>query len=95
MGYRTRRRAEYCIVLQKNPQRAKGVWKSHDIPDVVLERSSQAPHPHAKPVGLQGRLIDAVSNEGDFVVDPAAGSFSVLDAAGKTGRRFLGCDING
>ena len=29
MGYRTRRTSEYCLVLQKKPLRAKGVWKAH------------------------------------------------------------------
>ena len=95
MGYRTRRRAEYCIVLQKQPRKAKGVWKIHNIPDVVQEPVSQRDHPHAKPVGLQGELMAAVSHDGDFVIDPAAGSFSVLEAARKQTRTFLGCDLNG
>ncbi len=95
MGYRTRRRAEHCIVLQKRPCRAKGVWKVHNITDVVLERVSRRENPHAKPIELQGRLISAVSNDGDFVIDPAAGTFSVLDAALQHNRRFLGCDLNG
>ena len=95
MGYRTRRRCEYCVVLQKKPRKAKGVWKIHNIPDVVQEASSQREHPHAKAVELQGDLISAVSNEGDFVIDPAAGSFSVLDAAKSRSRTFLGCDLNG
>ncbi len=95
MGYRTRRRAEYCVVLQKQPRKAKGVWKVHNIPDVIKEQVSQRDHPHAKPVDLQGELIAAVSHEGDFVIDPAAGSFSVLQAAKKQRRNFLGCDLNG
>lgn len=95
MGYRTRRRAEHCIVLQRRPVRAKGVWKVHNITDIVLEKVSKREHPHAKPVELQGRLISAVSNEGDFVIDPAAGSFSVLHAALQNNRNFLGCDLNG
>lgn len=95
MGYRTRRRAEYCIVLQKHPRRAKGVWKIHNITDVVQETASQREHPHAKPVDLQGALITAVSHEGDYVIDPAAGSFSVLEAALDRRRTFLGCDLNG
>ncbi len=95
MGYRTRRRAEYCIVLQKQPRKAKGVWKVHTIPDVVRETASQRDHPHAKPVELQGNLMAAVSHEGDFVIDPAAGSFSVLRAAQARRRTFLGCDLNG
>ena len=95
MGYRTRRRAEYCVVLQKQPRKAKGVWKVHNIPDVILEQVSQRHHPHTKPVILQEKLMAAVSHEGDFVIDPAAGSFSVLQAARNQGRTFLGCDLNG
>jgi len=95
MGYRTRRRAEYCVVLQKQPRKAKGVWKIHNIPDVIQESTSQKKHPHAKPVDLQGELMAAVSHEGDFVIDPAAGSFSVLQAAQNRRRSFLGCDLNG
>ena len=95
MGYRTRRRAEYYVILQKQQRRAKGVWKTHTIPDVIQERASQAVHPHTKPVGLQGELMAAVSHEGDVVIDPAAGSFSVLEAARNRQRTFLGCDLNG
>ena len=95
MGYRTRRRGEYCIILQKKPRKAKGVWKVHNIPDVYEESVSQRDHPHAKPIDLQGELMTAVSHEGDFVIDPAAGSFSVLDAARNRRRMFLGCDLNG
>ena len=95
MGYRTRHRAEHCLVLQRRPVRAKGVWKVHNITDVVLEKASTREHPHAKPIELQGRLMSAVSNEGDFVIDPAAGSFSVLHAAMQNNRKFLGCDLNG
>jgi len=52
-------------------------------------------HPHRKPVGLQSELIAAVSNEGDIVIDPAAGDFSVLEAARQRGRNFTGRDLNG
>ena len=88
MGYRTRRRAEYCVILQKRPRRAKGVWKTHNIPDVIQERASRREHPHTSPVDLQGELMAAVSHEGDFVIDPAAGSFSVLQAAQLPQLRF-------
>ena len=94
MGYRTRRTGEYLIVLQKQPRKAKGVWKSRNIPDVCPEAISETNgHPHKKPIGLQAKLITAVSNEGDIIIDPAAGSFSVMDAANNSGRNFLGCDI--
>jgi site-specific DNA-methyltransferase (adenine-specific) len=94
MGYRTRRKSEYCLVLQKRPLRAKGVWRVHDIADVWEEKITSI-GAHAKPVRLQARLVEAVTNAGDVVVDPAAGTYSVLESCRATGRRFLGCDIAG
>lgn len=92
MGYRTRRCSEFLLVLQKPPVRAKGVWKLHDIRDVWSEPSDKT-HPHAKPIGLAQRLIQAVTNEADVVVDPAAGGYGVMRAALQQRRHFLGCDI--
>jgi site-specific DNA-methyltransferase (adenine-specific) len=94
MGYRTRRTSEYLVVVQKKPVRAKGVWTVHNIPDVWDEKVDRS-HPHIKPVRLQQRLIESVSNPGDTIVDPAAGGFSVLEAAKAVDRNFLGCDIAG
>ncbi|MCY4046602.1 MAG: DNA methyltransferase [Candidatus Dadabacteria bacterium] len=95
MGYRTRRTCESLVVIQKAPKRAKGVWKIHNIPDVWSEAKENSGHTHRKPIGLQSRLIEAVTNEGDFVVDPAAGSYSVLKSCQEVGRNFIGCDIVG
>ena len=95
MGYRTRRRSEHLIILQKSPRKAKGVWKLHNIPDVWLERVTRNGFTHKKPIGLQGELIASVSNDGDVVIDPASGSFSVMESCKLHGRNFLGCDING
>ncbi|MCE2400711.1 site-specific DNA-methyltransferase [Candidatus Poribacteria bacterium] len=95
MGYRTRRVSEYCVVLQKQPKRAKGVWKIHNIPDVWHEQKETKDHPHQKPLNLQAELIAAVTNEGDYVIDPAAGSFSVMTAAHLQNRNFIGCDLEG
>lgn len=92
MGYRTRRQSEYLVIAQKLPKRAKGVWQRHDIPDVWDEKT-EGGHTHAKPVNLQSALIEAVTHPGDVVLDPAAGSYSVLTASSKVGRQFLGCDI--
>ena len=94
MGYRSRRSSEYLMVFQKKPLRAKGVWTRHDIPDVWVEKVTTKTT-HAKPTGLQQALIEAVTAPGDLVLDPAAGTFSVLDACRESGRNFLGCDING
>ena len=95
MGYRTRRSSEHVVILQKEPRRAKGVWQIHNIPDVWPEEVKRNGHTHKKPIDLQGELIAAVSNAGDIVIDPAAGSFSVMESCTLRGRNFLGCDLNG
>ena len=92
MGYRTRRVSEYLLVTQKLPIRAKNSWSDHGIPDVWQEHVTKV-HPHSKPIKLQKRLIDAVTEPGGRVVDPAAGGFSVLEACKQSGRNFLGCDL--
>lgn len=94
MGYRSRRMGEYLAVLQKSPKRAKGVWSVHNIPDVWSEKQMKD-HPHSKPIKLQSALIEAVTRKGDVVLDPAAGSFSVMKSAYTVGRHFVGCDLEG
>ena len=93
MGYRTRRVGEYLLIMQKPPTLAEGGWQSDNIPDVVTEKVKRIGNVHPKPVKLQARLIEAVTSPGDVVLDPAAGSYSVMTAAHRVGRRFLGCDI--
>ncbi len=95
MGYRTRRTCEYLVVLQRPPRQVKGVWKAHGIPDVWNEKIIPDAGVHSKPISLQAELLEAVSNPGDLVLDPAAGSFSVLQACRSKGRNFIGCDLNG
>lgn len=92
MGYRTRRKSEYLIIFQKFPVRAKDCWTDHSIPDVWEEKVSKT-HPHSKPIELQKRLIQATTVDGDIVLDPAAGGFSVLESCKLIGRDFIGCDI--
>ena len=95
MGYRTRRSSEYLLILQKIPIKSKGIWQIKNIPDVWTEKvdNKSKKHPHQKPLGLQKILIEAVTNPQDLVVDPAAGSYSVLEACLLSQRTFLGCDI--
>jgi site-specific DNA-methyltransferase (adenine-specific) len=38
-------------------------------------------------------LIESVSNKGDIIIDPASGSYSVLEACSLAKRDFLGCDL--
>ena len=92
MGYRTRRKCEYLLVIQKNPKKAKATWTLHNIPDIWSEKNTKG-HPHQKPYELQKQLILATTSENDLVLDPAAGSFTVLDICKETSRNFIGTDI--
>jgi len=92
-GYRSRRRGEYLLVLQRPPLVAKATWRDHGIPNRWPEKVERGIHPHLKPIGLIGRLIGAVTKPGGLVVDPAAGSFVVMRAARELGRDFIGCDL--
>ncbi len=94
MGYRTRNKCEFLLVLQKKPIKVKNIWTVHNIPNVIEERISTKEHPHAKPISLQTRLIEAVSKEKDIILDPAMGSGSVLKACIDSNRNFIGGDIN-
>ncbi|MDE2105510.1 MAG: site-specific DNA-methyltransferase [Patescibacteria group bacterium] len=93
-GWRFRCRWEAMIVIQKGPVRAD-VWKLKDVPDVARAKADRARHRHAKPVPMIEAAIRCVTEAGDIVVDPAAGSYTVLDACRSTGRVFIGCDIQG
>jgi site-specific DNA-methyltransferase (adenine-specific) len=95
MGYRSRRRGEYLMILQKSPTRVKDIWTDHGIPDVWQEKIINRDHVHRKPHELLLRLIGATTRPGQLIVDPCAGSFSTLDAAREMNRDFLGCDILG
>jgi len=76
-GYRSRRRGDYLLVLQREPLAAKRTWRDRSIPSRWIEKIDRNAHPHIKPIGLITRLIGAVTKPGDLVVDPAAGSFLV------------------
>ena len=63
---------------------------SHDPRCLAGGSQAHGEHTHRKPLDLQGELISAVSDADDIVIDPAAGSFSVMEACKLRGRNFLG-----
>jgi site-specific DNA-methyltransferase (adenine-specific) len=98
MGKRSRHRGDYVIVLQRPPLKARATWRDHSISSrwaekIDLKRYPRKLYPHTKPIGLIKRLIAAVTEVGDLVVDPAAGSYTAMHAAHQPGRNFIGCDL--
>lgn len=65
------------------------VWSIGIIAPNANERTG---YPTQKPYELLARLILATTNEGDFVLDPYAGSGTTLEAAGRLGRPSYGID---
>ncbi|MXO75126.1 site-specific DNA-methyltransferase [Altererythrobacter aerius] len=73
--------------LGKNPS---DVW---DIPNVKSNHVEKTDHPCQFPVGLVERLVLALTEKGDSVLDPYLGVGSSAIAALKNGRHAFGCDI--
>ena len=45
-------------------------------------------------MGLLTDIITAITKPGDLICDPFAGSASTLVAAKKTGRRYIGIELD-
>ncbi|KLL03604.1 MAG: adenine-specific DNA methylase [Mycoplasmataceae bacterium CE_OT135] len=96
LGSWFRNQAEFAYLVQKEPFSSKD-FKDRSFGNVYQEKPKVIllrVHPHEKPVGLNKRLIEAVTEEGDLVVDPCAGGFGVLRICQATNREFLGSDLN-
>lgn len=51
-------------------------------------------HPTEKPTTLLRYLIESITDEGDIILDPFAGTGSTLEAAKETGRGYIGIEID-
>lgn len=97
MGRRSRRTNEHLVIYQKLPATIAG-WTDKGIPDTWFEKierpRDKTLHSHRKPILLTKRLIECVTDKGDYVVDPCSGSFSTFSICANTKRNFIGCDIS-
>ncbi len=67
------------------------VWEIGVIAPVSRERTG---YPSQKPEALLERLVSALSDPGDIVLDPYAGSGTTLAVAARLGRAFVGIDAS-
>ncbi len=79
--------------LGKNPS---DLWdfvaQEWDIPNVKANHPEKTIHPCQFPIELVERCVLALTNEGDWVLDPYCGVGSSLIAGAKHNRRVAGCD---
>ena len=70
-------------------QQMKDVWP---LPAIAPWEKRFGKHPTQKPLSLLVRILLATTREGDWILDPFAGSCTTGIAARLLGRRFFGID---
>jgi site-specific DNA-methyltransferase (adenine-specific) len=83
------------IAIMHNPNRAK-VWNSHGKHgywDFCIEQAGRQ-HPTQKPLPLMSSLILDFAQDEGTILDPFMGSGTTGVACVKTGRRFIGIEID-
>jgi len=84
------RRTRSSVTPEATPGTPLGdVWEIGVIAPIARERTG---YPSQKPEALLDRLVCALSDPDELVLDPYAGSGTTLAVAAKRGRRFLGID---
>lgn len=78
----------------KTPAESPGVHMGDvwDLSIIAPKANERTGYPTQKPEKLLERLVLALTDPGDLVLDPCCGSGTTLAVAQKTGRRWLGVD---
>ena len=83
------RRKRYLDEMQGRP--VQSLWD--DISALNSQSHERTGYPTQKPLALYKRIIEASSDEGDWVLDPFAGCATTPIAAELLGRKWVGIDI--
>lgn len=93
---RTRRQTDGSMKVTS--ARPKPEEANKPLESVIAIASERGPirskHPAVMPVGLPAEYIKAMTDEGDYVLEPFAGSGTTLIACEQTGRRCLAMEIS-
>lgn len=84
-------------VIGTRPSRSRGYiqeWGNYPVTVLSFPNDWDTHHPTQKPVALYDYLIRTYTNAGDTVLDFTMGSGTTGVAAVKTGRNFIGMEID-
>lgn len=82
------------IIFLKKGRKPRYAPRRSGVLHVPQLRPKDLIHPHEKPQGLLELLIKHSTTEGEFIVDPFAGSGSLVRAARACGRNAVGIEYD-
>ena len=91
-AYNFTKSTEACMILRRSGDAV--LMKKQPDNYIVAPASNSTAHPFHKPRVVWQRLIEAVSYEGQTIVDPFAGSGSMLAAGVTLNRDVLGVEVD-
>jgi len=102
MGWHYRRSYETVLVANKNGAKCKWHDGTKRVENIIRPGAygikkiipNKDQHPTQKPVNLMAHFIQLHTEPGDTVLDPFMGSGTTGVACVKTGRNFVGIDID-
>ncbi len=80
------------IYINSTHKTIDNVWRLSMLQPA--DKTENLRYPTQKPESILHRIICAASKAGDIVLDCFMGSGTTQSVAMKTGRKFIGCDIN-
>lgn len=85
---------ELAVWFKKRGAKTFNAYCKNPVFNYPIFGGKKRVHPTQKHPDLFQELIEDNTNEGDIVFDPCAGGGTAALAAHKTGRDFIGCELN-